>query len=193
MTITPTGNNAIDSVYRLIGASTTATINGRTRTLQSPWANTQSQIAQYLPQLLDTLTTTDNPFIPGRVNVNIAPLQVLEGLPGMTQALANTIVASQSNGNTSASSQSGISPRATTAWLVIEGLTNVSTMQTLAPYLTAHGDVYRVQSVGYFDEGGPVVRMEATIDATMTPPRILNLRDLSELGRGFTPQQLGVH
>jgi hypothetical protein len=192
MTITPTGNTAIDSVYRLIGATTSATINGRTKVLQSPWANTQSQIAQYLPQLLDTLTTTDNPFIPGRVNVNIASLQVLEGLPGVTQALANQIVASQSSGNTSAGSQSGISPRSTTAWLVIEGLTNVSTMQSLAPYLTAHGDVYRVQSVGYFDEGGPVVRLEATIDATMTPARILNVRDLSELGRGFTHQQLGV-
>jgi DNA uptake protein ComE-like DNA-binding protein len=192
MTVSQTGNHAIDSVYRLIGATTTATINGRKKTLQSPWANTQSQIAQYLPQLLDSLTTTDNVFIPGRVNVNLASLQVLEGLPGMTQALANTIVAAQSSGNTSAGSQSGISPRSNTSWLVIEGLTNVSTMVSLAPYLTAHGDVYRVQSVGYFDEGGPVVRLEATIDATMTPARIINLRDLSELGRGFTPKQLGV-
>jgi hypothetical protein len=65
-------------------------------------------------------------------------------------------------------------------------------MQKLDPYITAHGNVYRAQSVGYFDEGGPVVRMEAVIDASIDPPRIVNLRDLSELGRGFTRQQLGV-
>jgi hypothetical protein len=36
------------------------------------------------------------------------------------------------------------------------------------------------------------VRLEAVIDAAVQPARILNIRDLSELGRGFTRQQLGV-
>jgi hypothetical protein len=65
-------------------------------------------------------------------------------------------------------------------------------MAQLDPYLTSHGAVYRAQSIGYFDEGGPFVRLEAVIDGSIDPPRILNFRDLSDLGRGFSRQQLGV-
>jgi len=89
-------------------------------------------------------------------------------------------------------SLAGPGVKATNAWLVMEGFCSANTMQGLDPYLTARGDVYRAQSVGYFDDGGPVVRLEAVIDAAVQPARILNIRDLSELGRGFTRQQLGV-
>ena len=65
-------------------------------------------------------------------------------------------------------------------------------MAQLDPYLTARGAVYRAQSVGYFDEGGPFVRLEAVIDGSIDPPRIVTIRDLTELGRGFSRQQLGV-
>ena len=52
-------------------------------------------------------------------------------------------------------------------------------------FLTTRGDVYRVQSVGYFDDGGAVVRLEAVIDATQLPPRLVFFRDLTHLGRGY--------
>ncbi len=186
-----TGSHMFSSIYQVIGGSVRASINGRTQTINSPFSSSQSQIATYLPQMLDQLTLTDDLFIQGRINVNTAPMQVLLGLPNMTVALATQITAAQTAGSTSqaASSQS---PRATNAWLVIEGLCSANTMQGLDPYLTARGDVYRAQSVGYFDDGGPVVRLEAVIDAAVQPARILNMRDLSELGRGFTRQQLGL-
>ncbi len=186
-----TGSHTFTSVYQVIGGTVRATVNGRATTLTSPFSSSQSQIATYLPQLLDQLTLTDDLFIQGRVNVNTAPIQVLLGLPNMTVQLATQISAAQTAGSTSqaASSQS---PRATNAWLVMEGFCSANTMQGLDPYLTARGDVYRAQSVGYFDDGGPVVRLEAVIDAAVQPARILNIRDLSELGRGFTRQQLGV-
>ncbi len=186
-----TGSHTFTSIYQLIGGSVRANVNGRTTTLNSPFSSSQGQIATYLPQMLDQLTLTDDLFIQGRINVNTAPMQVLLGLPNMTVQLATQITAAQTAGSTSqaASSQS---PRATNAWLVIEGFCSANTMQGLDPYLTARGDVYRAQSVGYFDDGGPVVRLEAVIDAAVQPARILNIRDLSELGRGFTRQQLGV-
>jgi hypothetical protein len=186
-----TGSHTFTSVYQVIGGTVRATVNGRATTLTSPFSSSQSQIVTYLPQLLDQLTLTDDLFIQGRINVNTAPIQVLLGLPNMTVQLATQISAAQTAGSTSqaASSQS---PRATNAWLVMEGFCSASTMQGLDPYLTARGDVYRAQSVGYFDDGGPVVRLEAVIDAAVQPARILNIRDLSELGRGFTRQQLGV-
>ena len=65
-------------------------------------------------------------------------------------------------------------------------------MAQLDPYLTAHGAVDRVQSVGYFDEGGPFVRLEVVIDGSPVHQPVLNFRDLTELGRGFNRQQLGI-
>ncbi len=187
-----TGKVTITSLYQLIGGSVRATVNGRPQTLTSPFSSSASQIASYLPQMLDQLSLSDDLFIKGRINVNTASMQVLLGLPNMTVQLATQITAAQTAGSTSQSSSTQ-APRATNAWLVVEGLCSANTMQNLDPYLTARGDVYRVQSVGFFDEGGPVVRLEAVVDAAVTPARILNLRDLTELGRGFTPQQLGVH
>jgi len=187
-----TGSNTITSLYQLIGGTVRAQIGGKSTPLTSPFLASQTQVASYLPEMLDKLSLSDDLFIKGRINVNTAPIQVLLGLPNMTEQLATQIVAAQAAGSSSQSSSSQ-NPRASTAWLVAEGLLSASTMASLDPYLTARGDVYRVQSVGFFDEGGPVVRLEAVIDSAVQPARILNLRDLTELGRGFTPQQLGVH
>jgi hypothetical protein len=186
-----TGKVTISSLFKLIGGSVRASINGRQQTITSPFSSSSSQVASYLPQMLDQLALSDDLFIKGRINVNTASIQVLLGLPNMTEQLATQIVGAQTAGSSSQSTSSQ-APRATNAWLVVEGICSASTMAGLDPYLTSRGDVYRVQSVGYFDEGGPVVRLEAVIDAAVLPARILNLRDLSELGRGFTTQQLGV-
>jgi hypothetical protein len=185
-----TGSHTFTSIYQLIGGTVTATVNGKRNTsLRSPFSSSQSQIASYLPNMLDQLSLSDDLFLKGRINVNTAPIQILLGIPNMTEQMATQIVAAQVAASTSTSSQS---PHATNAWLVTEGICTATTMQSLDPYLTGRGDVYRVQSVGFFDESGPVVRLEAVVDAAVQPPRILTLRDLSELGRGFTPQQLGV-
>jgi hypothetical protein len=52
-------------------------------------------------------------------------------------------------------------------------------------YITTAAQVYRVQSVGYFDGGGPTVRIEAVIDTNAGRPRIVYWRELTELGKGF--------
>ena len=187
-----TGKTTLTSIYQLLGASVTATVNGKKTTLTSPWASSSQSVSENMPNLLDKLTLVDDLFIPGRINVNLAPYEVLMGLPGMTDTLATQIVGAQNGAETSGSSGSTQSTRSTNAWLVIEGLTKVAQMIQFDPFLSAHGDVYRVQSVGFFDEGGPVVRLEAVIDSSVPPARIINFRDLTELGRGFTRQQLGV-
>ncbi len=184
-----TGSHTISSLYQLIGG--TVTVKGQRKPMTSPFLSAQTQIASYLPEMLDKLSLSDDLFVKGRINVNKAPIQILLGLPKMTEQMSTQIVAAQTSGSTTLTTNTQ-SPRATNAWLVTEGVCSATTMQSLDPYLTSRGDIYRVQSVGFFDEGGPVVRLEATIDAAVQPPRILNLRDLSELGRGFTPQQLGV-
>ena len=80
--------------------------------------------------------------------------------------------------------------RQTTGWLLINGLTDQLTMRKLDRYLTVRGDVYRVTSVGHFDQGGPLVRVEAVIDGTLVPPRIIFKRDLTHLGPGYRIDQL---
>jgi DNA uptake protein ComE-like DNA-binding protein len=190
---TSTSSHAVTSLYQFFGKQVTATINGSKKTLTSPWSSSVSSMSQYLPDLLDKLTLVDDSFLQGRINVNQAPFEVLMGVPNMTEDLARQIVAAQSLGAASSASGSAQSPRATTAWLIVEGLvSSAATMAQLDPYITAHGAVYRAQSIGYFDEGGPFVRLEAVIDGSVDPPRILNLRDLSDLGRGFSRQQLGI-
>jgi hypothetical protein len=62
----------------------------------------------------------------------------------------------------------------------------------LMPFVTGGGNVYRAQVIGYSDQGGPAVRIEAVIDATAKPPKIMFWRDLSHLGRGYTVETLGA-
>ena len=63
---------------------------------------------------------------------------------------------------------------------------DLETMRELDPFLTARGDVYRAQVLGFFDGNGPVHRQEAIIDGTQIPPRVVWQRDLNELGRGYS-------
>ena len=61
------------------------------------------------------------------------------------------------------------------------------------PFVTAGGNVYRAQIVGFFDEAGPTTRIEAIIDGTSPgATKMVFLRDLSKLGAGFTPAALGA-
>jgi hypothetical protein len=108
----------------------------------------------------------------------------------MPEALAHGIADAQLQGMDGQSLSSQVSERSTTGWLVTTGLTDLETLRKLDPYITARGDVFRVQSVGYFDGGGPVARIEAVIDATQTLPQVIFQRELTDLGRGYTPTLL---
>jgi hypothetical protein len=77
-------------------------------------------------------------------------------------------------------------------WLLSEGLVTLDEMKKLMPFVTAGGSVYRAQVIGYFDASGPSTRAEIVLDATTAPPRLVFWRDLSHLGRGYTPETLGI-
>lgn len=180
----------LQSLYELIGATSQATVNDSVTTLQSPWASDSNSMIGYLPSLFDTLTVNTDPFIDGRVNVSEARYETLLSVPGMTESIAQSILAKR-QGADGGPLVDTTGARATAGWLVIENLVDLPTMQQLDKYVTARGGIYRVNSVGYFDEAGPFMRLEAVIDTTQSkkPPVILFLKDLTELGRGY-PQQL---
>jgi type II secretory pathway component PulK len=179
--------NLISSIYSLVGTSVRVPASApgqQAITYPSP-LNDPGQQVQLLPLLLDQTTTVQSTEIPARVNVNTAPTAVLQALPGLSDADIQSIV------NNRPSPDATDVPDAiyqTTAWLVTQANISPKTMQTLEKYITAGSQVYRVQSVGYFDGGGPTVRIEAVVDANGGRPRIISFRDLTELGKGYDLQ-----
>ncbi len=190
MDVSQGGQVQIKSLYELVGVQVRATINGTQTTLNSPWASEPGTMRGYVAELVEVLAVRADPFVEGRININEAPREVLLGLPGMTTQLAEAIVGNQLLTDTGASLAGQVSDRATTAWLYFNGWTDLETLRKLDPYITARGDVFRVQAVGFYEGGGPFARVEAIIDGTRARPTILFQRDLTELGRGFTLPQL---
>jgi type II secretory pathway component PulK len=189
------GSQNISSLYALINATVTIPgSNGQPgTTYPSPLSDTGS-IKQYLPMILDKLTTKKGGSIPARVNVNTAPSTVLaalapNGTPLLDVSTLQLILGSRPSYST------GDTPDPifqTPAWLITEANVPVSKMQSLEQYITARSQVFRVQSLGHFDSGGPVARVEAVIDTNAGRPRIIYFRDLTSLGKGFNlpaPQQ----
>lgn len=176
------------SLYDLIDAQVDVEINSQSTTIASPWTSNPGDLTENLPALFHSFALSDVEFTDGRININQASYEVLQGLPGMPPELASQIVNNNLVG-TDGAMVTDIT-RETTGWLLINGLTDQLTMRKLDRYLTVRGDVYRAVSVGHFDRGGPLVRVEAVIDGTLDPPRIVFKRDLTHLGPGYRIDQL---
>lgn len=163
---------------------------------------------ELLPKLM-ALTTLQDPnpdplnlldpkaeIIP-RININTAPKAVLlaltrdfQGQPLLDTSDVDRIV--EFRATLDLKSPLAQSP----AWLLDAQVSKAKLVgatgengEELMKYITTRSQVYRVQSVGHFENKGPMVRLEAVIDTNMTAngyrPRILAWRDLSELGKGL--------
>jgi type II secretory pathway component PulK len=183
MDLSAGGSTTINSVYDLIGVEVQATVNGQQTVLASPWGSDPGSLQQTLGELLDTVTITDETEILGRINVNQARLEVLQGIPNMPAGVAEEIVAARDQRITGGTSTGD--RFATSGWILIEGLVDLPTMRLLDSSLTARGNVFRMQVLGHFDRGGPIARLEAVVDAAGLVPKILMQRNLAELGPGF--------
>jgi DNA uptake protein ComE-like DNA-binding protein len=186
MDLTRGGQTQIKSLYDLVGAQVKGTVSGvQNVEIANPWPDDPNTLRSSFPDVLEKMTTRADKFIEGRVNVNQARREILLGLPGMSEELATAIVGAQMIGGSGAVSSES-SERSTTAWLLFNSLATLEEMRQLDPYITARGDVFRTQVVGYFDAGGPASRLEVVIDASQQSPQIIFLRDLTELGRGYS-------
>jgi hypothetical protein len=176
----------ISSLYSLINSYVSipaSTPGGQPTNYPSP-LNDPSVQKQYLPLLLDEVTTVQGTDLTPRVNINTAPQAVLMALPNLTDSDVQAIL----DHRPSPFDTDPPDPiYQTPAWLVTEASMSPQKVQTLDRYITARSQVYRVQSLGYFDGGGPAARIEAVIDTNAGRPRVIYYRDLTELGRGFSP------
>ena len=153
----------------------------------SPLDDEPRHMRDYLPRLLDAVTTDPVPILRGRINVNLAPRAVLMAVPGMDESTVQQILAAREARN-----RGDESDRRYPTWLVTEGAVRLDKMKELLPYLTCGGEVYRAQVVGFFDAGGPFARVDVVLDATVTPPRQVYYKDLRLLGRGYSLETLGA-
>jgi type II secretory pathway component PulK len=175
----------INSLFDLVGASVAIRQQGARQptVYRSPLqANNQQTLRDKLALLLDTVSTSANLELPARININTAPQAVLAALPGLTDANVQQILQHQPGSSTDAS-QAAL--YRTPVWLMTEANLSASQVKSIEPYITARSQVFRVQVIGYYELGGPNVRLEAVIDTNRQHPRILYWRDITELGGAF--------
>jgi type II secretory pathway component PulK len=175
---------SISSLTTLMTSSVSVPVQSgnttRNVTLPSPLADT-SQQSTLLPILFDKCTTKNQSDLPARINVNYAGQVVLSMLPGLTDAEVQSIMDNQPD-----PTQGPVDTiYQTPAWLITKANLAPSKLSGIESYITARGQVYRFQVIGYFEDGGPAARYEVVIDANNGRPRIVYRRDLTDLGRGF--------
>ena len=179
----------LTQVLDLIGKKVQVQLDGddETTVIRSPFEDSIIAMNFYLPILLDQATINPADTIPGRLNINHAPRELLLGVPGMTEEIADKII----DARPAEPSEENPNLRFET-WIMTEGLVTLSEMRALQPFICAGGDIYRAQIVGYFEGGTASSRAEVIWDATSRVPRILSWRDMSHLGRGYALDTLGV-
>lgn len=179
------GGTTIGQILDLVDATIQIGQGDSQRTLASPFSSEPLLMADYMPVLMDALTTHGNPRMPGRINVNECPVELLRGIPMLDEETVERIVEARADATETEN-------RKFETWLTVEGLVSPDQMRMLMPILTAGGDVYRAQVIGYYEQGNLFSRGEMIIDATTINPDIVFFRDLSHLGRGFDVAVLGI-
>ena len=187
--LTQPGKSPLTQVLDLVGAKVQTRVQGGSGSvvMESPFAEDPASMTGYLSQLMDLVTVNSAKTIPGRININRAPRLVLLAIPGMTSEMVDSIISQR---NLQSSEYDEDLQHET--WLLSRAIVTLDEMKTLMPFVTAGGDVYRVQIVGYFDQGEIAARAEVIFDATTAMPRILSWRDISHLGRGYARETLGI-
>ncbi|MCX6924837.1 MAG: helix-hairpin-helix domain-containing protein, partial [Verrucomicrobia bacterium] len=120
-----------------------------------------------LPLLLDRCTTTNETRLVGLINLNTASPKALAVLPGMSEALAESIVAARVGLSAEA--------RKTTAWLVQEGIVNADVFRQIAPYLTTRSYQFHFFAAAYCVPSANFRVIEAVVDVGAQPPVVLLL------------------
>ncbi|PQO25433.1 general secretion pathway protein GspK [Blastopirellula marina] len=181
------GQTKINNVLELIGASVQVQQGNRTVNMQSPFEDSVIAMNVYLPSMMDNMTINPSPVIPGRININQAPYEVLLGIPGMDEEIAGQILEQRLP---VPDPEDPVTRHET--WILLRGIVTTQQMISLSPFVCGGGDVYRAQVVGYFEDGSAFSRQEVVIDATQPQPKVMLWRDISELGRGHPLEVLGV-
>ncbi len=150
----------------------------------SPIEDNPLALADALPILMDKLTTVEAEALPGRINILECPREILMGIPGLSDEAVEKILEARADGSQTEN-------RKFETWLAVEGIVTTDQMRGLMPLVTCSGDVFKAQIIGYFEGSSAFARSEAIISGIEATPKILFIRRLDHLGRGFDVMTLG--
>jgi DNA uptake protein ComE-like DNA-binding protein len=139
------------------------------------------------PPLLDAFTVSDDPYIMGRVDLNVAEGRVLASIPGISPEAAEQMVRIRE----------GLGPdaRRSILWPLEENILTVEEMAVAADHLTTRSMQWRVVVEGGFIPSGDQrawqdledetlqdrIVLEAVIDVASAQPRVAYLREVTLL------------
>jgi type II secretory pathway component PulK len=134
---------------------------------------------EHLAVLLDrtTLIPPEQRQISGLINVNTAPRRVLECLDGLTDEQIEGILEVRETLDGE--------DKATPAWLLTEEVLDLETFERIAPAITARGQQFTIDALGYADHIGMVTRLHVVVDMIGPIAQTIYYRDLSYLGGHF--------
>ena len=180
-------NSVMDLVNTRVTLPSTSSGNAKggkqpTYVFNSP-LNDPNKLKELLPALLDKVAAKEAVEMIPRLNVNHAPREVLLGLPGLVDADVDALIGARDG------TIPGTPEFTSGAWMVTTGNLTPTKFKAIEKFVTGASMTYRVQSIGYLANGGPVARVEAVIDTNLGAPRIVYFRDLGDLDapRGFQP------
>ena len=148
--------------------------------LGSPLEVNSSSLNSGLIIFLDETSTAASTTIVGRININEAPYEVIAAIPGLSQTAARQIVnrrEQQANGIREMYRQP--------TWLLAYNIVDLPTLRKIWPHITCGGDVFRGQVISFYEDIGTFSRVDAAVDATVFPPRLVDFKDLTSHGIGF--------
>ncbi len=131
---------------------------------------------EYLATLMDrtTIVPPEQGEVRGLININTAPAPVLRCLVGLTEEQIANIVATR---EILASED-----KQTTAWLATEEVVDLDTYEMISPQITARGQQFTIEALGYADHIGMVTRIQVIVDMVGPIPQPVYYRDLTKLG-----------
>ncbi|MCA8983496.1 MAG: type II secretion system protein GspK [Planctomycetaceae bacterium] len=160
----------IRSLYEFVDAS----VRIDDQVVNSPWVSSD---LSFLQDLEAYLTIDDTETRTGRIDLNYASYESLAGLPNISSALVDEILNGAGNWQSVGD-------------LLSKGVVDIVTLRELEPFLTTSSRTYRFTSIGLWQTGGPIVRMEVVIDAAAATPVVLTAENLTPLGPGHTREEL---
>ncbi len=183
------GGTPLGSVLDLVDQRVRVQFEGEEErvVIESPFSSGPGAMSAWLPEMMDNLTVYPSSVIPGRININLAPRRMLESIPGLEPEAVEAILGQRVEDPVEAPAEQRYE-----TWILSQGIVSLEEMKTLMPLITARGSVFRAQVIGYYDPEGPAARLEATWDASQLTTRLVRVRDLGHLGRGFALETLGL-
>jgi len=203
---TANSDGRINSLFDLVGGQ------------GSPFPDDPDEMNVYGPILSDNLMISDTPIV-GRININQAPRTVLEVLTAQDDELTDyaALLGEETDalmGTTLSQTDvrdiiEGIlaerisdpflveSPEMNYPfWVYTHGIiTDLEVMKQFEPYFCTQGAVFKATVMGRFDdERSPTSRLEVWLDTTEggRPAKVIRVRDISELGPGYSAELLGA-